>query len=101
MLLGGIQNIDEALKHEWQGTRSRSREKISLKCVTEEDEKEANSTCGYDTDIVPNKLLAELNSDYIFGLLGGYNVLWIFEFWKESHDSNHFKMAPFLSAHDF
>ena len=42
ILLGGIGNIDAASKVEWKGTKRRSAEKISLKCVTEEDEEKAN-----------------------------------------------------------
>ena len=42
ILLGGNGNIDAASKIEWKGTKRRSTEKISLKCVTEEDEEEAN-----------------------------------------------------------
>lgn len=41
-MLGGISNIDAASKVEWKGTKRRSTEKISLECVTEEDEEEAN-----------------------------------------------------------
>ena len=42
ILLGGIGNIDAASKVDWKGTKRRSTEKISLKCVTKEDEEEAN-----------------------------------------------------------
>merc|ERR1719336_3358439 len=57
-------SIDAALELEWNGTTSG--EKVSLKCITEEDEqreleKYANATCGYEENIDSNKLLAELN----------------------------------------